>query len=168
MDIEPSLDEHTFAEMLKANVCLGSTTTSRRKGLLSAEKLTRNWNIGLEAAKKTLQVTTQCGIHTVANPSLSRRFRTNDCQLRYRRIRAYVFTDTLESVVPSKRGNKYAQVFATQFGWTRVFPMAKRSDAHEGLSLMFARDGVPTSLIMDNSKEQTLGEFHRKAREAGC
>ena len=42
MDIEPSLDEYTFAEMLKANVCLGSTTTSRRKGLLSAEKLARN------------------------------------------------------------------------------------------------------------------------------
>ena len=70
-----------------------------------------------------------------------------------------MFTDTLESTVASKRGNKYAQIFATQFGWTRAYPMAKKSDAHHGLSLMFARDGVPNTIIMDNAKEQTLGEF---------
>lgn len=51
---------------------------------------------------------------------------------------------------------------------TRVHPMAKKSNAHDGLSLMFARDGVPNCLIMDNSKEQTLGEFRKKAREADC
>ena len=88
--------------------------------------------------------------------------------MRYRRIRADVFTDTLESFVPSKRGNKYAQIFATQFGWTRAFPMAKKSDAHQGLSLLFARDGVPNALIMDNAKEQVLGEFRKKARDADC
>jgi hypothetical protein len=135
---------------------------------MTAERLASNWNISLEAAKRTLQVTTQRGIRTVSNPSLSRRFRTNDRQLRYRRIGTDVFTDTMESSVVSKRGNQYAQVFATPFGWTRVHPMMKKSDAHEGLSLMFARDGVPNCLIMDNSKEQTLGEFRRKAREADC
>jgi hypothetical protein len=79
-----------------------------------------------------------------------------------------MFTDTMESDVMSKQGNKYAQVFATQFGWTRVYPMAKKSNAHEGLSLLFARDSVPNCLIMDNSKEQTLGQFRAKAREADC
>jgi hypothetical protein len=74
----------------------------------------------------------------------------------------------MESSVVSKRVNQYAQVFATPFGWTWVHPMKKKSDAHDGLSLMFARDGVPNCLIMDNSKEQTLGEFRRKAREADC
>ena len=49
-----------------------------------------------------------------------------------------------------------------------MHPMAKKSNAHEGLSLLFARDGVPNCLIMDNAKEQTLGEFRRKAREADC
>ena len=43
--------------------------------------------------------------------------------------------------------------------------MEKKSDVHEGISLMFARDGVPNVLIMDNSKEQTLGTFRKKARE---
>ena len=46
--------------------------------------------------------------------------------------------------------------------------MEKKSDVHEGISLMFARDGVPNVLIMDNSKEQTLGTFRKKAREANC
>jgi hypothetical protein len=40
-----------------------------------------------------------------------------------------MFTDTMESDVMSKQGNKYAQVFATQFGWTPVYPMAKKSNA---------------------------------------
>ena len=46
--------------------------------------------------------------------------------------------------------------------------MKKKRDAHHGLSLMVARDGVPPHLIMDGSKEQTLGEFRKKARQFGC
>ena len=45
--------------------------------------------------------------------------------------------------------------------------MKKKSDAHEGLSLLAQRDGVPPSIIMDGSKEQTLGTFRKKAREMG-
>jgi hypothetical protein len=74
--------------------------------------------------------------------------------------------DTMELSVVSKRGNQYAQVFATPFGWTRVYTMKKKSDAHDGLSLMFAQDGVPTCRIMDNSKEQTLGKFGRRLGKA--
>ena len=43
--------------------------------------------------------------------------------------------------------------------------MKKKSEAHETLSLMFKRDGVPPRMIVDNSKEQSLGEFRRKCRE---
>jgi hypothetical protein len=74
----------------------------------------------------------------------------------------------MELDVMSKQGNKYAQVFATQFRWTRVYPMAKKSNTHDGLLLLFACDGVPNCLIMDNSKEQTLGQLRAKAREADC
>jgi hypothetical protein len=75
----------------------------------------------------------------------------------------------MDSDIVSKQGNKYAQVFANQFGWTRVHPMAaKKSNAHDGLSLLFAHNGVHNCLIMDNSKEQTLGQFGAKAREADC
>ena len=79
-----------------------------------------------------------------------------------------VFTDTLESPVPSWfRQNRYAQVFATRFGWSRVFPMRRKADAHDGLSLLAQRDGVPLRIIMDGSKEQTMGLFRKKAKEMG-
>ena len=46
--------------------------------------------------------------------------------------------------------------------------MKKKSEAHENLSLMFKRDGVPPRIIVDNSKEQYLGKFRRKCREVDC
>jgi len=46
--------------------------------------------------------------------------------------------------------------------------MKDRKDAHETLSMMFKRDGVPPRLIVDGSKEQTLSQFKRKCREADC
>ncbi|KAI2507367.1 hypothetical protein MHU86_7087 [Fragilaria crotonensis] len=124
--------------------------------------LARNWSIDLQTAKRTINVTTQRGIRTVLHPSLSRRFRTNDRQLRYRRLPIDCFTDTLVSNTVSRRNNRYAQIFATADGWCRAFPMSKKSLAHEGLSLLFQRDGVPNTIIMDGAREQTMGLFRRK------
>ena len=80
-----------------------------------------------------------------------------------------MYTDTLDAkTVLSKRGNKYAQVFATRFGWYRAFPLKTKSAAHEAVSILFARDGVPNIMVMDGAKEQTLEDFRRKCREASC
>ena len=68
----------------------------------------------------------------------------------------------------SKRGNQYAQAFVTAFCWYRVYPMEKKSNAHDVLSTMFARDGVPNVLIVDRSKEHILGDCRKKSREADC
>jgi hypothetical protein len=131
--------------------------------------LAKTWNIGLKVAQQTLDATLQRGVRTMLHPTLSRRFRTNDRQLRYRpRLSHDMFTDTLKANVTSWfQQNRYAQVFATRFGWVRVFPMQKKSQAHEALSLLVQRDGVPPVMIMDGAKEQTMGEFRRKAREMG-
>jgi hypothetical protein len=40
-------------------------------------------------------------------------------------------------------------------------------EAHEALSLIFHRDGVPNVMIMDGAKEQTEGQFRRKMCDAG-
>jgi hypothetical protein len=70
----------------------------------------------------------------------------------------------------SKQGNKCDQAYATSFGWSRAhpIPMATKGDAHEGLSLLSHQDGIPPAMIFDGSKEQTLGNFKRKLREADC
>ena len=92
--------------------------------------LSKRWGISLEITKKTLKVTTQSGIRTVLHPSLSRRFWTNDRALRYQRLPKNVFGDTLIAGTISKRGNKYAEVFATNFGWTHAFPMKRKHEDH--------------------------------------
>ena len=144
-----------------------SALSSVTKPVLDAPTLARRWGIGLEAAKNTLKKTTQRAIRTVAHPSISRRFRTNDRQLRYRRIPCDMFTDTFVTEVKSRRGNTCCQVFGTKNGWKRAFPMRAKSEAHEALSLLFQRDGVPVKIIMDGAKEQVMGKFRKKCREAG-
>ena len=46
--------------------------------------------------------------------------------------------------------------------------MKRKGEAHETLSLLFHRDGDPPTMVTDGSKEQTLGDFRRKLREADC
>ena len=153
----------------KKPVCVKVLNTSSRRNPLSPQILARRWGTHLETAKRTLDKTTQRGVRSVLNPTMTRRYRTNDRQLRYHRLSHDMFTDTLESSVRSWfRQNRYVQEFATAFGWCRVYPMKKKRDAHHGLSLMSARDGVPPHLIMEGSKEQNLGEFRKKARQFGC
>ena len=147
---------------------IGSITSGVRQPNIQAPQLAKSWGIGLETAARTIEATTQRGLRTVLHNTLSQRFRTNDRQLRYQRLMHEVFTDTLESPVPSWfRQNRYAQVFATRFGWSRVFPMRHKADAHEGLSLLAQCDGAPLRIIMDRSKEQTMGLFRKKAKEMG-
>jgi hypothetical protein len=50
----------------------------------------------------------------------------------------------------------------------RVFPVKKEKEAHEALSLIFHRDGVPNVMVMDGGKAQVEGEFRRKLHGAGC
>jgi hypothetical protein len=50
----------------------------------------------------------------------------------------------------------------------REFPLKKEKEAHEALSLLFHRYGVPNVMVMDGSKAQVEGELRRKLRDAGC
>jgi hypothetical protein len=49
-----------------------------------------------------------------------------------------------------------------------AFPLKKEKEAHEALSLLFHRDGVPNGMVMDGAKAQVEGEFRRNLRDAGC
>jgi hypothetical protein len=70
------------------------------------------------------------------------------------------FTDTLTSNTPSRRNNKYAQIFATADGWCRAFPMSKKSLAHEGLSLLFKEKEflTPSSWTEQGNKQWDYSE----------
>ena len=53
------------------------------------------------------------------------------------------------------------------YSWVKAFPMLMKSYAHEAFSPLFKRDGAPTTMAMDSSKEQTLGDFKKTCRQAG-
>ncbi len=70
-----------------------------------------------------------------------------------------MFSDMLFAGSISRQGNKTAQAYATSFGWARAHPMKRKGDAHETLSLVFQRNGVPPTMVTDDSNKQTKGEF---------
>jgi hypothetical protein len=178
--VSPTMNEHLFLESLKQSVNISSTqlanqetvnqleVTQRHKGVLRSEDLARNFGISMDAAQRTLKVTTQRGIRTVLHPCISRRFRTNDRQLRYRRLPEDLYTDTFKSKEKSTRGNEHAQIYVAKNGWARVFPMKHERDAPETLPVLFKRDGVPPAMIMDNANAQIKGLFRKRLADAGC
>jgi hypothetical protein len=78
-----------------------------------------------------------------------------------------MFTNTMYSTIPSRKQNKLSQIWCTDFGFVRAFPMKKESEAHEALSFLFHRDGVPNVMVMDGAKAQIEGQFIKKLRDAG-
>ncbi len=46
--------------------------------------------------------------------------------------------------------------------------MIRKGEAHETLSLLFHRDGVPPTMVFDSLKEQCQGKFNKNLRRADC
>ena len=93
-------DDHNILPQGSDSARKLSSVTSKKE-LLAADKLARTWGIGIPAARKTIQVTTQRGVRTVEYPSVERRWPTGDRPLRYKRLNYMVFHDTLKSNVES-------------------------------------------------------------------
>ncbi len=160
-------DGNNFGIYLESYVCISLTSTSRRT-TVSHNKLAKGWGIHLDWAKAMVQHTTQHGVRTIANPALSQQFWKKDHMMQYRHLRHPVFTNTIFSNMYLHRNNKCARVFTSDFCLVHVYHMKIKGEAHEALSLMFQREGVLLSLVMDGSKEQTLGKFGWKLVDAHC
>jgi hypothetical protein len=145
---------HCLVTTTYLNVSLVNSEMSDKGGVDSAT-LDKNWRVGIEAAKRTRLVTTQRRIRRMIHPSLMKRYKTNDRQLRYRRLSVTMLTDTMYSTICSRQHKKAVQVFCTDFGFVRAFPMKFESKAHEALFLLFHRDGLPNVMVMNVAKVQT-------------
>ncbi len=165
LSVDPSNDE-ILADVLERKVNVCRVKTSRGWRAIDADALAEKWMVSPAIARQTLARTTRRGIRTTTNSTLSRRFATNDRQMRYKRFRHNMYTDTMKASTPSRKRDLYAQVFCTDFRWVRAHPMKLKSEASDALDLLFHRDGVPEKMIMDGSKEQTLGKFKKKCQEA--
>ena len=71
------------------------------------------------------------------------------------RIRGVVYTDTMDGQRKSIDGNKFAQVFATDFHFSEVYPMESKGHTGDALKQFITDFRVPDKIICDGSKEQT-------------
>ena len=122
-----------------------------RHTTVTAENLSKAWNIGLDTAAKTLQVTTQQGVRTALHP-IQRRYRVDHLQLHRNRLNTTFYVDQLFAKTKSLRGNSCATVF-TNGKFTAVYPAETRKHAGQALA-DFAQDvGIPEHLTADLAGE---------------
>ena len=79
-----------------------------------------------------------------------------------------VYAEIIKYGIVYKQVNTYGHTYCTSYGWSRCHPMAQKSEAHDSLYLMFKYVGVLPKMIVDKSKEQSLGAFTRNFREDEC
>ena len=110
----------------------------------------RYGKIDYPTADRTLEVTNQLNRQGDSN-NLLRHFGTNNRMLRYQRIPSELYTDTLfvTGKAQSTRGYNYMQIFVSEKGYVKVYPMSKVSEYPQALK-QFAKDvGAPEVLIVD-------------------
>ena len=136
-------------------------SSAEKKYPITEKELTERWQIRKEEATANVLATTQRLIRSLLEPTLNRRYKTNDRILRYFRIQTDMFMDTYfvsRKLGPSMRGYTCAQLFVTEFGWCKVKPMQLRLELSLVLKSVFKEDGVPEKMICDGAPEQVSGE----------
>ena len=135
---------------------------------VTPELLSKIWHIKPDLAKKTLSQTTQL-YRQGADNDLSRQLSTNDRMIRYKRINSKFFTDTLFVTKKGKssRGNTCAQLFVSDKGYVAIYPMKRKGDYVNALHLFCKEIGVPMTLLVDPSGEQTSKEARKFCNQVG-
>jgi hypothetical protein len=150
------------------HVSMHATTSTRRKGTVDAAQLAQRWHISLEMAKRTIDKPTQRGVRDFSHMKGTRRLRHLTQQLAYRPLNARCYTDTMIAAVPSLY-NKYicAQIYVTEFGRVKVYPMKAKSEAPSTLDFLHHDYGSFQEMVPENAKELTSHEFRAALRRAG-
>jgi hypothetical protein len=160
---------NTFNDSNFASLQISSTSTSSRYTNTTAETLAKRWCIGLDAAKRTLKVTTQKGIHNPTLP-IERRYKTKQAQLRYRQLsgrHGRFYTDTFFASTATLNGCKMAQLYINDLSFTKIYPMKLKSETQLTLSTFIHDVGIPHSIHSDDAPELMHGKFRALCRDYG-
>jgi hypothetical protein len=136
-------------------------TSSKHLPSLPAAKLAQRWAISEATASKTLKVTTQKVVRNALYP-IERRFRTRQAQLHYPQLsgrHGRFYTDTFFSSVKSIDVATCCQLFGNDIGFTQVYPMRVKSEAHLSLKSFIHNVGIPHILHSDTDLEGLLTLF---------
>ena len=147
-----------------------SAINSKRSNTLSAEELSRKWNIGLKTASRTLKATTHKCIRTTG--LLSRRFKTDQAQLKYKQLtRQYgtFYVDYLKISAKSLRGFIGGTMYTNKLGFKKFFPCSdeKGETTAAGLRNFIELVGLPVSIHSDGHSNFQEGAYKKLMRKIG-
>jgi len=148
---------------------ISSVKSSTPIAQVNASNLAQRWAIGEKAAANTHKVTTQKGIRNTMFP-VERRFRTRQSQLRYPQLNGRhgrFYCDTFFSNAPAVDMSTCCQLFTNDIGFTKVYPMRTKGEAHHALRCFIHDVGIPHVIHSDNAKEQMQGQWRKLCTEFG-
>ena len=103
-------------------VSISEVISKNNDDTLTPEALSKLWTIPNDIARNTIKATSSSSIRTNEG-RISRRFRTNTHQRRYKRLggsNARFYTDTLFSKVKGIIGKTCAQLYTNRVGFTKL------------------------------------------------
>ena len=156
--------EDLFINDINYNVLISAIGLRQSESSLTPERLSKMWRIPLLTAKRTIEGTTHRFIRT-SEGHLSRRYRTDTHSRRYRRLGgpyARFYTDTLFFKIRTVSQFLCAQIYSNRIGYTKIYPMVQKSQAHESLSTFIHEVGIPHEIHCDEAKELIQGEMKKK------
>jgi hypothetical protein len=104
------------------------------------------------------EATAQRAVHNVRG-DLGRRFKTQQHQLNHKQLATKFYRDILFPRITSLLGNTFAQLFCTEDGYTKVYPMKLKSDSGSKLNELCSSVGIPARLFTDTAGEETGCEW---------
>lgn len=170
---DDSIDSGTpfFTTVDEMEAALGAEVAevlAQRPQGVSKEFLAKIWEIDESVAQQVLDTTTQVAPAT-SSESLSRRRPTNDRSLRYKRLKSMFFTDTffVSKKAITKKGFTMMQIFVSDKGFIAVYPMKAKSQFQDCLKLFCKEVGIPHTLVVDKSGEQTSQAVKKFTQQVG-
>ncbi|MGH7974084.1 MAG: hypothetical protein ACREBR_01060, partial [bacterium] len=143
---------------------ISATNTHLRRVQIDVKTLQRRLGgVSEQTALATIEGTTQLGTRDGLMP-LHKRYRTRQQHLKYRRLNATFYSDTMLSSIKSLSGNMYSQIFVNDTNFVYHYPMKLKSQAYEGLQQLIFDVGIPGHLHTDNANEETKGNWERECR----
>ena len=157
--------EFTHVDSMQAEIDAAQASKPHK---VSSQFLSKIWHIKPDLAAKALDQSTHLQRQGGDN-DLSRLFSTNDRMLRYRRIKSQFFTDTffVTATGKSTRGFTCAQLFVSDKGFVAIYPMKSKGDFEDALHQFCKEVGVPVSLVVDPSGEQTSKSVRKFCHQVG-
>ena len=146
IEISPVLCPHELDRRL-----IHAVKYETRHSEVNAQEIAKKFQISLETAERTLQMTTQQGIRQAIHP-LTKRYRVDHLYLNRRKLPGKWYSDHMFSKVKSLEGNTCAFVI-TKGEYTSITPMESKKYALRALHQMDHEVGTPEELVTDLASE---------------